>query len=104
MKVYKILVLALVISLVSVSARSQQTTGSDTSITNIAVDLLNIFNQKTSKKYKVAAIKVVGNRFFDENLLISIANINVGDEIAIPGGDNFSKAIPNSGHRIISAM
>ena len=93
MKVYKILVLALVISLVSVSARSQQTTGSDTSITNIAVDLLNIFNQKTSKKYKVAAVKVVGWRYFDENLLISIANINVGDEIAIPGGDNFSKAI-----------
>jgi outer membrane protein insertion porin family len=28
-------------------------------------------------------------------LLISIANINVGDEITIPGGDNFSKAITN---------
>jgi outer membrane protein insertion porin family len=92
-KVYKILVLALVTSLVSVSARSQQTTGSDTSITSIDVDLLNIFNQKTPHKYKVASIKVVGNRFFDENLLISIANINVGDEITIPGGDNFSKAI-----------
>ncbi|MCW3088151.1 MAG: outer membrane protein assembly factor YaeT precursor [Sediminibacterium sp.] len=91
-KVYKILVLALVTSLVSFSARSQQT-GSDTTITNIEADLLNLFNQKTSKKYKVSAVKVVGNRFFDENLLLSIANINVGDEIAIPGGDNFSKAI-----------
>ncbi len=92
-KVYKILVLALVTSLVSFSARSQQTTGSDTTITSIDVDLLNIFNQKTPHKYKVAAIKVVGNKFFDENLLTSIANINVGDEITIPGGDNFSKAI-----------
>jgi len=91
-KVYKILVLALVTSLVSISARSQQTT-SDTTITNIEADLLNIFNQKTPHKYKVASIKVIGNRFFDENLLISIANINVGDEILIPGGDNFSKAI-----------
>jgi outer membrane protein insertion porin family len=91
-KVYKILVLALVTSLVSFSARSQQTT-TDTTITNIEADLLNIFNQKTGKKYKVASIKVIGNRFFDENLLISIANINVGDEITIPGGDNFSKAI-----------
>ncbi len=91
-KVYKILVLALVTSLVSFSARSQQTT-TDTTITSIDVDLINIFNQKTPKKYKVTAVKVIGNRFFDENLLISIANINVGDEIAIPGGDNFSKAI-----------
>ena len=92
-KVYKILVLALVISLVSFSARSQQTTGSDTTITSIEADLINIFNQKTPKKYKVASVKVIGNKFFDENLLISIANINIGDEIAIPGGDNFSKAI-----------
>jgi len=90
-KVYKILVLALVTSLVSLPARSQQTT--DTTITSIDVDLLNIFTQKTPRKYKVSAIRVVGNRFFDENLLISIANINVGDEITIPGGDNFSKAI-----------
>jgi outer membrane protein insertion porin family len=87
-KLYKILVLALVTSLVSFSARSQ-----DTTITNIEVDLINIFNQKTPKKYKIAAVKVVGNRFFDENLLLSIANINVGDEVTIPGGDNFSKAI-----------
>ena len=90
-KVYKILVLALVTSLVSFSARSQKT--SDTTITSIEVDLVNIFNQKTSKKYKIAAVKVVGNKFFDENLLVSIANINVGDEVNIPGGDNFSKAI-----------
>ncbi|MCA6450066.1 MAG: outer membrane protein assembly factor, partial [Chitinophagaceae bacterium] len=82
--------MALVTSLVSLPARSQQT---DTTITSIDVDLLNIFTQKTPRKYKVAAIKVVGNRFFDENLLTSIANINVGDEIMIPGGDNFSKAI-----------
>ncbi|WP_245825607.1 BamA/OMP85 family outer membrane protein [Sediminibacterium ginsengisoli] len=86
--------LALVTSLVSSSAWSQQTTSEpDTVITSIDADLLNIFNQKTPKKYKVAAVKVTGNRFFDENLLISIANINVGDELTIPGGDNFSKAI-----------
>lgn len=92
-KLYKFLVLALVTSLVSFSALSQQTTESDTTITSIDADLINIFNQKTAKKYKISAVKVVGNLFFDENLLISIANINVGDEVAIPGGDNFSKAI-----------
>lgn len=89
-KVYKILVLALVTTLVSLPAWSQHP---DTTITNIEVDLLNLFNQKVSKKYKVAAVKVTGNRFFDENLLLSIANINVGDEINIPDGDNFAKAI-----------
>ena len=93
LKVYKFLLLAFLTSLLSVPVRSQQTAGSDTTITNIEADLINIFNQKSPKKYKVSAIKVIGNRFFDENLLISIANINVGDEITIPGGDNFSKAI-----------
>jgi len=90
-KLYKYLVLASLILLVSFSAQSQSS--KDTSITSIDADLINIFTQKTPKTYKVANIKVVGNRFFDENLLISIANINVGDEIRIPGGDNFSKAI-----------
>ncbi len=92
-KLYKILMLALVTSLLSFSARSQQKKESDTTITNIEADLINIFNQKTPKKYKVSAVKVIGNKFFDENLLLSIANINIGDEITIPGGDNFSKAI-----------
>lgn len=65
----------------------------DTAITSIDVDLLNIFNQKPPKKYRIANIKVLGNRYFDETLLTSIANLSVGDEVTIPGGDNFSKAI-----------
>jgi outer membrane protein insertion porin family len=65
----------------------------DTSITSVDVDLVNLFNQKVPIKYKVAGIAVTGNRFFDETLLISIANISIGDEIIIPGGDNFAKAI-----------
>jgi hypothetical protein len=36
--------------------------------------------------------------------LLSIANINVGDEISIPGGDNFQKPLPNCGDRIIFPM
>ena len=56
-------------------------------------DLLNIFNQKTPKKYKIAGIKVTGNNFFDEALLLSVSSLSVGEEITIPGGDNFSKAI-----------
>ena len=92
-KVLKFLLPALFLTLGSIPGWSQETTGKDTSITNINADLLNIFNQKTPKRYKISAVKVVGNRFFDENLLISIANVNLGDDVSIPGGDNFSKAI-----------
>ncbi|MFM1970231.1 MAG: hypothetical protein RL731_53, partial [Bacteroidota bacterium] len=90
-KVYKLLMLAIVLSLASSVASAQEK--KDTVITNVDADLINIFNQKAPKKYKISAIKVTGNSFFDENLLISIANVNVGDEIVIPGGDLFSKAI-----------
>ncbi len=91
-KVYKFFVLALVSSLVGNLAYSQ-TTNKDTTITSVDAELLNIFNQRTPKKYKISAVRVTGNKIFDVNLLISIANINIGDEIAIPGGDAFSKAI-----------
>ncbi len=92
-KVYKLLVLTLVISLLGFSAMAQEKSQTDTAITSIDADLINLFTQKTPKKYKITAVRVSGNKFFDENLLLSIANINVGDEVVIPGGDNFSKAI-----------
>ncbi len=75
------------------NASIAQTTKTDTSVTSIDADLVNIFNQKVPKKYKIVEVKVLGNRFFDESLLISIAGLNVGDEVTIPGGDNFAKSI-----------
>lgn len=62
---------------------------------SIDVNLENIFNQKAPHRYKVANVTVTGNKYFDAALLTSIANINTGDQITIPGGDNFSKAISN---------
>ncbi len=59
----------------------------------LSPDLLNLYNQTAVKKYKISDIKVTGNNYFDQNLLLSIAGLTVGDEVAIPGGDNFSKAI-----------
>lgn len=90
-KLIKLPLFVLVVLLISQSATAQITT--DTAITSIDADLINLFNQKTPKKYKISGILVTGNRFFDENLLISIANLSIGDEITIPGGDQFSKAI-----------
>jgi len=63
------------------------------SVSQINVKLINIFNQKTITKYKIRNIKVVGNENFDENLLLSLSTLNTGDEVAIPGGDNFAKSI-----------
>lgn len=64
-----------------------------TNITSLSPELLNIYNQTAAKKYKIADLKVTGNNYFDQNLLLSIAGLSVGDEVSIPGGDNFSKAI-----------
>ena len=63
------------------------------SVAQINVKLIGIFNQKTPQKYKIRNIKVVGNQNFDENLLLSLSTLNVGDDVTIPGGDNFAKAI-----------
>lgn len=71
----------------------QAQTKTDTVPVAVNAELVNIFNQKNPKKYKIASIKVTGNNYFDEALLISVSNLSVGDEVQIPGGDNFAKAI-----------
>jgi outer membrane protein insertion porin family len=63
------------------------------SVSQINVKLIEIFNQKNPTKYKIRTIKVIGNQNFDEALLLSLSTINVGDEVTIPGGDNFGKVI-----------
>ncbi len=89
-KFYKCLLIMLICGSVGSVALAQETTPD---IKSINTDLINIFNQKPPKKYKISKITVSGNRYFDETLLASIANLSVGDEVTIPGGDNFSKAI-----------
>jgi outer membrane protein insertion porin family len=74
------------------SSFGQETPAKD-SVAQINVKLMGIFNQKSPVKYKIRSIKVVGNQNFDENLLLSLSTMNVGDEVNIPGGDNFAKAI-----------
>lgn len=65
------------------------------SVTSVDLNIENIFKSVTPKEYRVGKIVVTGNKYFDQALLLSIANINSGDRIMIPGGDNFSKAINN---------
>jgi outer membrane protein insertion porin family len=56
-------------------------------------ELLAIFDAKIPKKYTIADIKVTGNVKFDAAIVISVSGMSVGDEVTIPGGDNFAKAI-----------
>ena len=67
----------------------------DTVPTSVNVELENIFNAKTPKEYKIAAIKVTGTQSFDANLIVSISGLAIGDKVMIPGTDLFSKAINN---------
>ena len=67
----------------------------DTTAVSVDPELENIFQQKTPKEYIVGSVVVTGNKYFDNALLLSIANLNVGDKVVIPGGDNFSRTINN---------
>jgi outer membrane protein insertion porin family len=63
--------------------------------TLLSVDpaLQEIFNSKFPKEYTIAGITVGGTKAFDENLIISISGLAVGDKVQIPGTDVFGKAI-----------
>ncbi len=61
----------------------------------VSVDpaLQEIFNSKIPKEYTIAGITVGGTKAFDQNLIISISGLAVGDKVLIPGTDVFGKAI-----------
>jgi outer membrane protein insertion porin family len=61
----------------------------------ISVDpaLQDIYNSKYPKEYTIAGITVTGSKAFDQNLIISISGLAVGDKVSIPGTDAFGKAI-----------
>ncbi len=83
---------SLFLVLLSTSSYAQQIPAKD-SVSTLNVKLLGLFNQKTPVKYKIKTLKVVGNENFDENLLLSLSALNLGDEVTIPGADNFAKSI-----------
>jgi outer membrane protein insertion porin family len=58
-------------------------------------ELQEMITGKVPKEYILSSIKVTGTKYLDEQLLVSISALSVGDKVMIPGGDNFSKAIMN---------
>ncbi len=65
----------------------------DTLPASVDPELLNILNSKNPKKYIIQEIKVTGAKLFDPAIVISVSGMAVGDEVTLPGGDVFSKAI-----------
>ncbi len=61
--------------------------------TSVNPALQEIFNSRVPKEYTIAGISVTGSKAFDQNLIISISGLAVGDKVQIPGTDAFSKAI-----------
>jgi outer membrane protein insertion porin family len=55
--------------------------------------LMSLYSAKYPRKYTIADIQVKGNKAFDPAIVISVSGLAVGDEVTIPGGDNFAKAI-----------
>lgn len=75
------------------SAQAQEPT--DTLPTSIDPQLIELSTSKVAREYVISAVKITGTKYLDEQLLISISGLSVGDKITYPGGDDFSKAIAN---------
>lgn len=86
------LLLALMLFVVSAALAQEPL---DTLPTSIDPRLLELSTSRIPREYTISGIKITGTKYLDEQLLVSIAGINVGDKVMIPGGDNFSKAITN---------
>jgi outer membrane protein insertion porin family len=81
--------LSLIISSVS-ALHAQEDTSKPTSVDP---NLLALENAKVPKEFTIAGIALNGVHYLDTSIVLSIANIQVGDKVLIPGGDLFSKAI-----------
>jgi len=67
----------------------------DTTPVSIDPALEELAKSTVAHEYVIAGITVSGTKYLDQQLLISISGLTVGDKVMIPGGDNFSKAILN---------
>lgn len=81
-----------VICLMCALTTNAQVTG-DTTPVSIDPALVDLAKSTIPREYTIAGIRISGTKYLDEQLLISISGLSVGDKVMIPGGDNFSKAL-----------
>ena len=62
-------------------------------LASVDPELMAILDAKIPKKYIIQDIKVTGARVFDPAIVISVSGLAIGEEITLPGGDQFGKAI-----------
>lgn len=67
----------------------------DTVPTSIDPNLLELSQSRSPREYTIGGITITGTKFLDEQLLLSISGLTVGQTVLVPGGDQFSKAIQN---------
>src|SRR6476620_8577282 len=67
----------------------------DTTPVSIDPVLEELAKSTVPHEYTIAGITVSGTKYLDQQLLISISALSVGDKVMIPGGDNFSRAVLN---------
>jgi len=85
-----ILLIAAIFSLFTLHAQEDTTKPA-----SVDPNLLALENAKIPKDYTISGITLTGAHYLDTAIVLSIANIQVGDKVLIPGGDLFSKAIQN---------
>ena len=90
-KIYMTLFVVIAITNTSTFAQNR----ADSIPASVNPELEQIFSSKTPKEYTIAGIYVSGTQSFDQNLIISISGLAIGDIVSIPGTDAFSKAISN---------
>ena len=87
-------IILLAIIFVSVSPAHAQVP-TDSVPTSIDPELIELSNSKVPREYTISEINITGTKYLDEQLLVSISGLSVGDKVMYPGGDDFSKAIIN---------
>lgn len=88
-RIYQNVLLLIVVVFTGFQASAQ----TDTIPVSVDPALQDIYNSKYPKEYTIGGITVTGTRSFDQNLIISISGLAVGDKVQIPGTDVFGKAI-----------
>ena len=81
-RIYQNITLILLCSFFTSSAFAQEPT-----------DDAGLSGGKYPQAYTISSIKVTGTKSYDQNLIISISGLAVGDIVQLPGSDAFSRAI-----------
>src|SRR5690606_40154000 len=85
-KVFPGFLLALVLSSIHLCA---QDGARDTIPVQADPRLLGLNTSRNPQEFVIAGVEITGTQYLDNQLLLSISGINIGDVVIIPGTDKF---------------